>query len=435
MTSIRDQQRALPLIVWAILLLGCRKDRDNTPPSITVLTPTEGTTIQVPQTFQVRVQVSDERTVEHVSFLLLDADQTPIASDGVQVGTASAEVQRYLSVEDERLYSGPITLVVRASDGSSERKAFVSMQLIAAPLRLRALFAAGGAGPIEVYRVDSTYQTSGWTTLAQDLGGMVVSSNDHRLVIAGSLNGPITGMDVNTGTMAWQIPGPGGAPMTWITDLAIAPDGRILVSTADNKVRVRYAPSGNVALTVDAEPGSAPLHTAIIDDGLICDEVDLGNGTHRLVRYQGSSGALINSVPCDLLVRHFVPLNNGQMLVIGDRDGDVVVQVRQTDLSGHWEPRVFPGTALSGVTDIAEGVVVLALSNGLVRYSLSDNSAVTIASDIAATSLCYDPVSGEVLALEAQTITRLDPLTGTVTGTITLPGPVGSIVPLFNRQP
>ncbi|MCB0790616.1 MAG: hypothetical protein H6595_09335 [Flavobacteriales bacterium] len=435
MAKARDQQRALLFACTAGILLSCRKDGDSTPPLVTIIAPVDGAMLQVPQSFLVRVQVQDDHLVESVGFTLLNADHLAIASDGGQVGEPSALVERYLSVEDERWPSGPVTLIVRASDGTTETRAYVHMQLTAAPLRLKAVFAIGGSGPLQVQRIDSTYQVTQWTFLAQDFGGMALSSNDQRLVIAGSVSGPITSVDVNTAGVAWQIANTNNDPQSWITALDHPRNGPMLTSFRSGAITGYHAATGSVAFTTYAMPDHESRRATIIEDQLISDQIDPNAGTRRLVRYQASSGALIGSTGSDLTVRYFSSLGDGWMLLFGNRSGDGVVQAHRLDLSANWEPRVFPGEPVVDAVGTSTGVVVMALPDRLVRYTYADNGAVTIATGIAASSICYDAANGELLALDGQTIVRLDPTTGTTLGGISLLGSANHIGALFNREP
>jgi hypothetical protein len=85
------------------------------------------------------------------------------------------------------------------------------------------------------------------------------------------------------------------------------------------------------------------------------------------------------------------------------------------------------------VARLTDGTFIIALPDGLVRYSTTSNSITLVAQGIDARCLAYDAASGILHAGVGNQLVAVDPLTGASSVQHVLPHPVGDILPLLNR--
>jgi hypothetical protein len=432
---MRDQQRLLLLLFLVVVALGCRKDKDDTPPTVRILVPGNGASISVPDTLTVRVEVSDDRVVRSVVISLNDVNGVPVAPPvTVTVGAPSAVIERDLVVTDERLNSGTYTVTARASDGSNERNAFRSIQVQAAPLRLRAVFITPPFGNQSalVQRLDSTGVMSAFTTV-QDLNGAAIDSYHQRLLLAGSASAPLVAIPTAAGAVSWQQPNLNAESIPYFEGLRVDPsDGRIYYCTNDGFIR-GFTGTGSQTYTAQALQTFRARRTVVVGERLVSVQQSISLPERRLVTQAYASGALIAQFALDLDVVGMYRRTDQHVLIFGNRDGTGVVQDRNIQEGGSYEPREFPGTAITATVRIDANTWVIALAGQLIRYSHSSNSISPLASGSTATTLAYEAATGTLYAGVDDQLMTLDPLTGAITGSYSIPGGVGRILPLLNR--
>jgi hypothetical protein len=432
---MRDQHRLLLLVLLLVVALGCRKDKDDTPPTVRILAPGSGMSISVPDTLTVRVEVADDRIVRSVVISLNDVNGIPVAQPvTVTVDAPSAVIERDLVVADERLGSGTYTLTARATDGSNERNAFRSIQVQAAPLRLRALFITppfGNQGGV-VQRVDSTGVMSAFTTV-QDLNGAAIDSYHQRLILAGSASAPLVAIPTAAGAGSWQQPNLNAESIPYFEGLRVDPtDGRIYFATNDGFIR-GFTGTGSQTYTAQALQSFRAMRMVVVGERLVSVQQSISLPERRLVTQAYASGALIGQFALDLDVVGMYRRTDQHALIFGNRDGTGVIQDRNVQEGGSFEPREFAGTVITATERLDDNTWVIALAGQLIRYGHSSNSISPLANGFTATTLAYEAATGTLYAGVDDQLITLDPLTGAMTGTYSMPGGVGRILPLLNR--
>jgi hypothetical protein len=120
------------------------------------------------------------------------------------------------------------------------------------------------------------------------------------------------------------------------------------------------------------------------------------------------------------------------VLVFGNRNGQGVIEDRNIVDGGSWEPRTFPDPILA-VASIDANTYIVSVQGSLQRFNYSNASALTIATGLSAEVMAYDEVNGTLLVSESGQLKVMDPGTGAVLSTYTLPSAVVEILPLYNR--
>lgn len=420
-----------------VILTGCRKEGDTTGPRVEILAPINGFQMAIPGALTVRATVSDDREVRSVTISLLDADGVPATSPSlVQVGGNSATIERSLGLFDERLRSGAYTLVVRASDGTNEGRAFRTIHVQEAPLRLRALFAVGHSGQqVIITRIDSLFQASPWGSMAQDLSGAVISSDPERLIVCGSINGPMTAYDPLTSNALWQVPNVNITNVPFFNGLYRGPDGRCYHGTNTGRVRAVSIPSGSITMDAAALPDHRAYLHHVQGIHLLSEQRPIAGQQARLVRYIATNGTLAENQPLDKELVAMHARGNTHALLFGNRDADGVIEDRNIEQGGSWEPKVFATDPIRHVARADEGIYFLALNSGIRRYTWANNSDVVLNGAVVADALRFDPATGMLFAAEGNTVLAMDPWNGTILASVPLPSSVQYLLPLYNREP
>lgn len=437
---MRDQHRALLLACALVFFGSCKKDKDQSAPSVTILTPSAGSSIAIPATITISVAVSDDIIVERLVMAVTDDQGIPIApSVAVDVNTASATVQQALELTSEHIETGSYTIVASAFDGTNEARDFVGITVQAAPLRLRAVFVTpplSAPAPFPITRIDSTGAVSEWMVVSE-LGGAAIDPISRHLILAGGAHEPLIAWPTDPGSSTWSVANQNsaGSSLPYFLGLRDDPaDGRFYFGTNEGMIKA-FTGAGIQVFNAEALTGCRSVGTAVLGDLVVSAQQDIVSGVHKLVTYTYSSGVQEAEFTSDLHPVGLQRRTDDQVLVFGNRDGAGVIQERHMMLGGNFEMQVFEDEPITAVVRIDANSFVLALPGRIVRFAYASNGIFPIAAGISASALAYEPATGALYVGNGSSVTLMDPQTGAIAGSIPLSGPVGSILPLLNRRP
>jgi len=423
-----------------VFVSGCKKEKDESAPNVHILSPAEGYSLSVPDTLTVSVQVDDDQVVERLVLAVTDENGVPIApSIGVDINAASAVVQRSLVLNDERLPSGLYTIMAYAFDGTNEKREFVRITIQAAPLRLRAIFVTpppSTTPPYPIMRIDSTGAVSEWNVVSE-LNGAAIDPHTRHLILAGGAHEPLTALPTDPGASTWSVANQNsaGTSLPYFLGLRNDPyDNRSYFGTNDGAIK-GFNGDGLQAFNAQALSGHRSQGTAVLGDLFVSHQRENTLGTHQLVAYAYSSGVQQTQFPLDLETVGLYRRTDEHVLLFGNRSGEGVIQERNVVLGGNFEMRVFTEGPINAVVRLNDNTFVIALPDRLVRFEYASNNIFPLAPGILASALAYEPATGALYVGSGNSMNLMDPQTGATTGSFSLGGPVGTILPLLNRRP
>jgi hypothetical protein len=424
----------LPILLLAMVTAtACRKERADRPPTVEILLPGPSATFSVPGQLLVRASVSDDHQVDNVVFALTDANGAPIAPPVVaHVGSSSTTIEREIEVTDERILSGTYTVNVRAIAGDDQRQAFRSINVLEAPLRLRALFITPPEGTTgSILRIDSTGNVDTWGSVGS-MSVAAINSNSQHIYLSDGTHGPLVASPTAGWSMPWQVSNANSENTPYFTSIRVDPtDGRLYVSTNDGFVR-GYLGQGGQGFTAQAQPGYRPYRQVVVGDRVLVELRGISFPERRLGVFTLVGGNFLNHWALGTELVALFPRSAQAALLFGNRDGDGVVQEHFVNTGGSNDMRVFSGRPIRAVERLHANSFAIALQGQVVRYDLPGNTAVPIAA-ITADALAYEAATGTLYIGAGNELILADPNTGTISSATGLPGPIGSILPLLNR--
>ncbi|MBL7940008.1 MAG: hypothetical protein JNL43_11670 [Flavobacteriales bacterium] len=428
------QQRALILGLLLFCCTGCRKDGDDTPPSVRIIAPAAGSTYSIPDTITVHVEASDDRTLEGLVIDVTDGNGISICTPViVSENASSVSVARDLVIDRERTPSGTYTIVARASDGSNDGRAFLDIQLIEAPLRLRSIFLAPAftTASATIQRVDSTGSVSDWLTLP-DLNGIAVDGYSQHLMVAGSQLGPFQAIPTAAGSYPWQRQPPANDVPEQFTGLTVDPtDGRTYFATRDGFIR-GFTGEGTERFTAEAMAGYRCEAIVVLDDRVATWQQAIVGQDRKVVTY-----SMAGTIQDILQVEHervaLFARTATSALLFANQDGSGLIEDLNIMAGGTPEVRSFAGEVIRAVVRLDANSFVIALADRLVRFNYPTNTIVELTSSTSADALAYDPATGALFAAEGNELLTIDPNSGTTTSTLSAGIQIGHILPLRNR--
>ncbi len=432
--GMRCQQAALAFVVLGLLSSSCRKDKDEQAPTIQFLSPVSGVNVVIPDTITVSVEVSDNEEVTNVTFSVVNAQGFPVSSSiSVEPGTNPATITVQLPLTSDLILSGDHEVKVVASDGTNRTTSARSITMSGLPRRLRGIYllTQPASDQVSVQWIDSAGVLGTVTNVGQDLNCSAVSSHGQRIFLGGGTVGPLTALHPD-GSVQAQLAGSNTLSIPFFTALHVGPTGSVFVATNDGQLRRLNKDLGGTGYQAQAVAGHRILQIVERTDQVLTAQSAIASAEERLVSYSSIGGVqtdvwMLDKVPVALFER-----DADHVLLFGNRNGGGVVEDRNTSDGGFWEPRTFPDP-IEDVAQVSSNIYILATGSELIRFTYNNAGALTIASGNTFEHLAYNEVSGELIATDGTEVFVLDPASGTVLNTYTLPGEPQRPLVLYNR--
>lgn len=431
-----QRRHQVALLACLLVANSCRKPGDEDAPKVRIILPAENITLQVPDTLLVQVDVEDEHTVERITISLNDVNGVPVApSVSFPVNSSSTTVARGLPLTNERLITGNYTLTISASDGSNMGRAFRSVNVQAAPLRLRAIYVTppiGESPSAPIWRIDSTGAIAQYLSLTE-FGGAAIDPD--RLYIAGTTIEPLRGIPQTSGSSSISIPNQSAAGSTvpfFLGPTVDTGNDGFYVGSDDGFIR-GYGRSGSQFFTGQSPADQISQRTAVVGSVLASVTEHRVLGSWQLVAHAVPGGSALAQFPLDLEPLALYATSAQQVLLFGERGTVGVVQKRNVLQGGSVDLYLFNDGPVQAVAQLNSATYIIALPDRLVRYSTGSNTITLVAQGISAQSLAYDAASGILYAGVGNTLLGVDIMTGATNTLQSFPHPVGVILPLLNR--
>jgi len=426
-------------IVWILIVLllfstSCRKDKDENSPHVEFELPGNSFTAQVPAAFIIRVKVTDDRALESLSVMIVDDNNIPIAPGfTADLAGTSVTIERELTITDERILSGSYKLIARAFDGTNEGRAFHSINIHAAPLRLRAIYVTppNGSSPALIAKIDSVGSISTFAMINEFYGSAIDGGTQH-LYIAGGQYDPMIAYPTSGTSGQWQVNNSNALPYPYFTGLDLDPTDKKLYLCSNDQFIRGYSGNGTQQFTALAIPDFRPYNTLFLGDILVNEQRSNTLPQRKLVTYASSSGALYEQWPLDLDLIDMYRRTEQTFLTFGNRNGDGVIAERHATLGGTFEMQVFSGNEITATTRINDALFVIAVGGEIKRFDVTTGTLITIALQ-PADALTYEAAAGVVYIGSGDQLLTLDPNSGAILGSVTIPLQAGTILTLHNR--
>ncbi|MBL7964080.1 MAG: PQQ-binding-like beta-propeller repeat protein [Flavobacteriales bacterium] len=418
-----------------LLLAGCKKDEDKEAPRVEILTPAEGAVLSIPDTLNVRVRCSDDRSLRSVTVTLTNSAGIPIAPGATaELSGTQMEVELTIVVTDETVTTGNGLLTARASDGFQDGRAFRDVALMEAPLRRRGLFITTLSGSTtQIHRLDQSGSLSLASTLPYANQLMDSHSASDRLVVAGSVNGPLVTFRTEPFGQVWQSPNLNFLPVPFHSGLHMGTDKVVYVATVDERVQGYQVSTGWQSYNAALQSGWRVGHMVLTGDRLATEQYAVSGTDRRLTVYNRASGTALDQYTLDLELAGMHALDDIRVVLLGKRGADGVVQQRDLSNGNIQEPLVLSGQPIRAACKITESTYALLAGNEVLRYTHPGSLATTLTTLSGTTMLTYDAWSGLIHVAAGNLLYSIDPLSGSTVATHTLPGPIQGVRAVLNR--
>lgn len=417
-----------------LLLASCKKDKDDTPPTVVIIEPAAGTTISIPDTLNIRVQVSDEHVVRSLTVELSNAANTIVASAGTRDLNNSAGTYTFsLPLTNERLPSGTYTIVARASDGTNDGRGFLRLNVLEAPLRLRAIFLAPpfSTNTTTITHIDSLGQLSTFATV-QDFNGIAVDSYSQHLFVAGSQYAPFHAFPTALAANGWQVPSPTNDQPEQFTAVTVDPlDRRLYFATRYGFIR-GFTGEGAQQFTAQCLPDHRCETIVVLETEVATWQRAIVGSASRIVTYT-VAGTIYEQLPVEHDRVALFHRSGTSLIHFANANGSGLIEHINITDGGTPDIHTFNGEMIRAVVRLDTHRYIIALTDRLIRWDHQAQQATPLTTGITTDAMAYEAATGALYIAEGSTLITLDPNSGAIVNSLPTGSAIGHILPLLNR--
>lgn len=417
------------LSIWALGFLvtfhSC-KEKDEQFPAVTIAQPSNGTTYQVYDTVRVSYSASDENELVSVIAQLLNQNQIPIGAQAIADlnGNFNSSTLE-LPITDKLTASGTYYVLVKAFDGTNEQRKFVQIYINALPKKRRAIYVASyNENDAQLWKIDSLFQVAEmWRSAGQDVLKLQVNSLDDKLSVAGRFSTRLATYELASRTVLWEDQTFPVSQTERFLDL-FGFENTLYTSLYDREVR---AYSNNGALVMNRPTGDHRPETIYADATFLLVEMNLvGDNRHFIYVYNRATQALLwqTELPIDIVA--ICHLQQDEVLVFGNANGQSRVFHFDMRENSYWEPRQLPTGVVLTATKMNGLQFAISHSNGIYAYTYSPNYLNLIKAGNVYQDVCFDVDNGTLVAANGSMLEQLT-INGQTIGALSLSDSIVSV--------
>ncbi len=431
---MKSSQIAILLTFALVVLAGCRKAKDETPPTVTITAPSNLSNHNVFDVFTVVANVADDSNLEQVT-VEIQNDQfiTVLSRLNVPVSSNNTTITRAISLHDIHMESGRYYVKVTAFDGVNEGSDYVEINVTGVPLSIEDMFIVSTPNPgtQEWYSTDGSSVTL-HHTFDSEYGGAAVNSYYQNLVTMGTFNDGLVAYHTDIIDTIWFRENPGNPPQAYYHKLFTGPTGQLIVSTTTGRTYT-YGQSGTVGGSVISPLDHQPDDVYFWSDKIIVEQVHEVTDTRQMGIYYANSGAFDQSIGhANDLVSWEVRTDNELFVLSNSPSGQGKMEIYNYSGNSFWEPHAIPAGSIYDSYGISGDKLILAHDLGLYTYTYSTNSLIQVESGHTFTQLEYDKVNNVLWCVEGNELYAYD-LLGNQLGYLSTSSNIERVLILYNK--
>lgn len=360
----------LSFLIFFVALSSCKKNRDETYPSVQFSSPGFQSSHAVLEPIYFQVSASDETKLDKISVHLLDDSYLPVATSSVLICDENSETfNGSILPSDIHLPSGTYYLKAVATDGFNEKVAYREIYLNEVPRELKTIWILSYGGNQSIH-LDSLQGNSliNVLNLNQDFGGFLVNSYQQMMMIAGSQTGQLTQLHAEYLNTQFQLPNTGSGTTTFFTYLWEKNDKTFI---SDRSGLIRSFRKTSTAIDV-VDLGNYFAESFCVSNDFLISSSILSSGSQKSIQvYYLSSSTLYQSMITSMEVKKMFVLNSDEILMIGNESGIGKIKVYSLSGNNFSEPIVFTGGIIRDAAKINDENYLIAHSNGVDQIDLN----------------------------------------------------------------
>ncbi len=389
---------------FCVCFFSCQK-KDNSPPDVTINSPLNYSSYQLPTSITITGEISDNRALNELEISIIDDDLIPITSTiYLDVTGKSYSFNETIQVNNSLISSGVFYIRVKAIDVEENfSTSYVTINLSEIPRELSGIYTVTSSlVNTQLNKLDS----SGIFELKKEITGkhqVSIANSMYQYLFVGTDN---LGEAIETSffTQLWEIP---IIPSTYsfFQDVFLNDDGTQLnISNGDGLIR-HYNKNGLQVGGIVAPFQEWFAHFIRTEDELFGDyymvDTYANIFTRWLVLFSGNSGLEYNRTAID-----------GEIIKIGKVNGSLYYVLTQQankfslinyDITSHqlWVEIEVMNTFCYDAFK-KNDYLYITTNNGLYRFNYSNYQMLHLIDNFPCYNIAYEDISGDLLISDAQ---------------------------------
>lgn len=387
---------SLVILFASMLFFSCRKD-DETNPVLVVNTPLNMVSFGYLDVVTISGSATDDQGLKSIKIEVLDENQNATDfSMELNVNNTQYDYSKSFELDDKHMSSGKYYFKVSAIDKAGNRDSeFIEFNYseLAKELLGIAMINKVSNNVYDFHFFDNS-QVNFIQTYTGNFQSLLADSYHEQIWLSAGSSGSLLTYDLANDVITWQ-KSPQSSLHPYFGNLhQMEADFNVAMARGDSKV-VSMDKQGIINRTFTLNAGASGEEILQHNNYVLIEEVI--NNNHYLVTYVRSTGARVHQL-----------LFSEDIISIQRKDVDEVFVLTSGISSSHlylytylsnstYEPHSMDPGSASDFVVIDQNEVIIAHSAGLQRFTIDNNSLVTISSDVAS-QLAYDALSGIVYA-------------------------------------
>ncbi len=424
------------IFLLLLQLFSCKKEEDTQDPVIAIHLPVADHTYNVYENVPVTADVTDETKITSVVISLVSDNYTPVYIGlHLPVSSPHMSVNTQYTLGDIHLETGLYYIMITASDGTNDVRAYQPIHIIGVPRALKKIFVTTGSSTsaTNMSVIDSTFISAvSYHTFNGDYQGSSVSSYYQQVFMCGNYTGPYASLELPLSSVKFSIaPLISGNP--YFTSY-YPEDKKNYIARFDGTIK-GYNNNGDVVYSGTANVGYYVTRMVMNDGYLVASEQSKTSPSKLLVSFF-TTGTPEQQTPITQDIVAFCEQDENNVFVFGNVAGQGVIQLFDRINNNLWNPYNYAlpvGSILSAVK-IDPNTYLIGLSNGTIyKYQYLSSSLTVYAAGYTAIQLKYDDVENRIYVAEQNSVSAIDYPSTTYIGSVTSAENIKDISLLYNR--
>lgn len=382
--------------VLLILFTSCKKEEDDTIPSISIVAPTNGQFFSVGDTIYIQGNVSDNNNLKYISISLNDDNNISTGNSiNLNLNSGSYVLNEKLVLDDEQMTSGVYNLAITASDGTNSTTKFVELNINEFPKRRNGfiLFSNNGTST-NIVKLDSLNNASMLYNVNGDFFNGAVNSINQEVISCGNLSGNLTAYNLSTGISSWNINN-NAAGLAHFTGMAIN-QNHTYVGYYNQNIQ-SYLKSGIPNFSAQALTSFYVEQLSVHNNDLLITEQKHKTTTEiRLVAYYLATGVEKQNVIINKDVVDMYSVSANEMVVFSNNSGNGEIHIFDITQNSIWQPFTLNTGLIDDCTEISLGKYLIIQNGDLILVNYNNFTKTTYLSGINAQKVKYDNLTNQL---------------------------------------
>lgn len=358
-----------------LLILGsCRQEEDLYAPVITFAEPEAGMIINLPDTIDVVVQVSDQQPVRTIVLTLVNKEKIPV----IPATYFYPDSTRYLihvsvPITDKSLASGSYNFLVTVSDGNEQKNQYQPVIINEIPAELKGYFVITARFDFKstIIKLNPAFEPDTQFVFPHGYRLSAVHGMWEEFFFVTPEPSDLVAFNPETFETEWEMMA--APPRPLITGLI--PDKELVFSTANGDAGVLSA-DGNIILRTQAFENKTIQCLAADDNYIYAAHVSLSGDIHELTVFSRMTGDIWEQRLITGTIRSMVPVEKKLLIFLQVADN---IEIMDYDPLNFilTEVKVIPGEIINSTEKLSDNQVFIVTGNRVISfdpgsYNLSD---------------------------------------------------------------